>query len=149
MTKLRIKRTRQWSGLFVSYDLLVNGISRFTIASGQQIELELEDGIYSLQVAGKISFSNFETFEASHGRFFHYEVGTDVDMFQTFISMGKYPVILLALYFIDRLINWDYFLLSAIMLLIVYRLVDKFFKNKQPQPQAEQEKYYIYLRQIK
>ena len=149
MAKLMIKRTRHWSGRFVPYSIVINGEKRATIRAGQTQSLELEDGIYHMQVTGRFSASNIDSFEATHGRFFQYEVGSDVDMLLALRSVLLYPALLVVLYFIDRLIDWDYFLLLSLIVLIGFRLVDKFLKKKDTQSQAEQQKYYIYLRQIK
>ncbi|MBK7173609.1 MAG: hypothetical protein IPH84_10345 [Bacteroidales bacterium] len=149
MAKISIQRTRHLSGYFIPYSLYLNGRNYGLIKSGSRMDFELEDGNYSLQASSKFSNSNVVNLECSHGKFFHLELGSDVDMLENIVSIVKYPALLVALYFIDKLVNWNYFLLVSIILLIIYHLVDKYLKKQKPEQEAKNEKYYIYLREIK
>jgi hypothetical protein len=148
MAKISIHRTRHLSGYFIPYSLYLNGKIHGSIKSGQKVDIELDDGNFSIQASSKISNSNVINIESSHGRFFQYELGSDVNMFENIVAIIKYPAILAALYFIDKLVKWDYFLLVSIIVIIIYQLVNKYLKKKVPEQQAKIEKYYIYLREI-
>lgn len=148
MAKIKVDRTRQWSYFFVPISLHLDGKLLGRVRSGTTAEFEVEDGNHVLQASFLSTYSNILQFESSHGRFFHFQLGSDVNMSKNLWLIVKHPLVLVALYFLDKLINWDYFLLVALLAYIAYEIVDNKRKKREQKNKPEPDKYYIYLREI-
>jgi hypothetical protein len=148
MAKVKIDRTIQGSFYFVPIQVLLDGKRIGSIRSGRSFEFEVPNGVHSLQATFLMSRSNIQHFEASHGNFTHYSLGSDVNMLKNIWMIVKHPLILLSLYLIDKQIHWDYFLLFSLIAYLLYELVENKRKKRQRVDQPEPDKYYIYLREI-
>ncbi|MBK7212381.1 MAG: hypothetical protein IPH88_03575 [Bacteroidales bacterium] len=149
MAKVTVRRTKDWSYRFVPIKVAFNNQVAGSLKAGESVDFELEDGEYGIQAYFWRTGSNSLNFEARHGRFFLFEIGSDVNMLRNILAIVKHPAILIALYFIDKLLTWDYFLLFGILGYIVWELVDNFRKKAERKAHTEPDKYYIYLREIK
>lgn len=149
MAKVTVRRTKDWSYRFVPVKIAINNQVAGSLKAGGTVDFELEDGEYDIQAFFWRTGSNSLSFEARHGGYFLFEIGSDVNMLKNILAIIKHPAILISLYYIDKLVNWDYFLLFGLLGYIGWELVDNFRKKARQKTHTEPDKYYIYLREIK
>jgi hypothetical protein len=149
MAKIFIKRTKQWSFGLVPIKILLDGKEIAKIKSGGSCEFTVEEGHHLMQAVFFRTGSNVHEFNATFSSLLYFELGSDVNMLKNLILILKHPLILVSLYFLDKLINWDYFLLFSLLGYLSYELFLSAYRKKQRKLQPEKESYYIYLREVK
>jgi len=143
-----VSRTTQFSNKFVPIGIYIDGEKVGSLRDGQQSEFRLSSGEHTIQARVNISASNSISFNSDGKQVIHFVLGSNVNVIKNILIALSHPALLIALFLLDKVINWDYFLVSALSVFILYEALTYLSRRRKSKNLSESEKYYLYLRRL-
>lgn len=143
-----VNRTSQFSNRFVPIAIIVDGIKIGSVSYGERSEFSLIPGLHTIQAELKISKSNSIEFQLFEGKNIEFELGSNISLGKNILLALLHPAMIFAILILDKIINSDIFLVSAFSLFLVYEVWFYVKRKQKSKLVPEDQKYYIYLKEI-
>jgi hypothetical protein len=143
-----ISRTSQISNKFVPIQIYIDGVNVGSLTDGERAEFRVTPGEHVLEAKLNISVSNVLKFEAPNNRNIEFELGSNVNVMKNVLIMISHPAILISLYFLDKIIKWDYFLLFGFLVYLTFEAWVYFVQRKKNKATPAKEIHYLYLKPV-
>lgn len=143
-----ISRTSQISNKFVPIQIYIDEVNVGSLSDGERAEFRVTPGEHVLEAKLNISVSNVLKFEAPNSRNIEFELGSNVNVMKNVLIMISHPAILISLYFLDKIIKWDYFLLFGFLAYLTFEAWVYFVQRKKNKSTPAKEIHYLYLKPV-
>lgn len=143
---ITIRRKSSFSNKYANFNIYLDGNKIGTIKDGGRVEFNIEPGKHTLQTTLNISASNSIDFEIDENKFKAFETGSNVNIKKNILTALMHPAILIGIFLIDRIINYNYFIVYALIAYIGYEIYTYIERKRKNKKMLEHEKYYIYLK---
>jgi hypothetical protein len=143
-----ISRTSQISNKFVPISVFVDNSEIGSVRDGDRSEFRIPAGEHTIQARVNISVSNKIVFDLKDGRNIEFELGSNVNVMKNVLLALSHPALLVALYLLDKVIGWDYFLLFGLLAYIAFEVWIYISRRRKAKLTPETEKHYLYLKQL-
>jgi len=141
-----ISRTSQFSNKFVPIHIYIDGQKAGSLRDGERAEFRVVAGEHTLQAKVNISASNPIQFEIGDKRNIDFELGSNINVMKNVLIALSHPALLMALFFADKIIKWDYFLVFGMLAFLAFETWSYILRKRKNSITPENEKYYLYLK---
>lgn len=143
-----VSRTSQFSNKFVALDLYIDRLKVGSLSDGERCEFRADPGSHTMQARVNISVSNEVQFDVKENKNIEFELGSNINVMKNMLLALSHPFLLLALFMLDRILNWDYFLLFGLIVFLAYEAWVYYSRRHKAGAVPDTEKNYLYLRQV-
>ncbi len=143
-----ISRTSQFSNKFVPISIYVDGQHIGSLSDGERSEFRLAAGEHTMHARVTVSISNSIVFNLKDNQNINFELGSNVNVGKNMLLALSHPAILIGLYYLDKIIGWDYFLLWGVLAYLAFEAWLYISNRRKAKLVSETEKHYLYLKQL-
>lgn len=143
-----VSRTSQLSNKFVPLSLYIDGVKVGSLSDGERSEFRIAPGLHTMQAKVNISASNEVQFEVKENKNIEFELGSNINVMKNVLLAISHPLLLFALFMLDKIIKWDFFLVFGLLTFLIYEAWLYFERRRKARVAPEIEKYYLYLTQV-
>lgn len=143
-----ITRTTQFSNKFVPIQIHIDGQQSGSLVDGERSEFRIPSGEHTIQAKLNISTSNILEFTISDNQIIEFELGSTVNVVKNILIALSHPALLVVLYMLDKIIGWDYFLLTGLIAFLGFEAWMYIARRRKKTSNPEAEKHYLYLKRV-
>ena len=143
-----VSRTSQISNKFIPIQILIDGQQTGSLVDGERSEFRTPSGVHTIQAKLNISTSNTLEFTISDNQIIEFELGSTVNVLKNILIALSHPALLVVLYLLDKIIGWDYFLLTGLIAFLGFEAWMLSVRRRKTAPNQAVEKHYLYIKRV-